>query len=43
MYKIGEGVARDDTKALGYLKKACDLGMSQACRWLKEQQRPAAE
>jgi len=24
------------------LKKACDLGMAQACRWLKEQTQPAA-
>ena len=42
MYKIGDFVARDDTKALGYLKRACDLGMAQACRWLEEQPRPAA-
>ena len=33
---------RDEAKALGYLKRACDLGMAQACRWLKEQQRTAA-
>jgi TPR repeat protein len=42
MYKIGDGVGRDDAKALGYLKRACDLGMAQACRWLKEQTQPAA-
>jgi TPR repeat protein len=41
MYKIGDGVSRDDSKALAYLKKACDLGMAQACRWLKEQREAA--
>jgi TPR repeat protein len=42
MYRIGDGVSRDDAKALEYLKRACDLGMAQACRWLKEQTQPAA-
>jgi TPR repeat protein len=37
MYKRGDGVARNDTRALGYLTRACSHGMAQACRWLKEQ------
>ena len=41
MYKIGDGVTRDATKALEYLKKACSLGMAQACRWLEEERSAA--
>ena len=37
MYKTGDGVVRDEVRALGYLTRACSLGMAQACRWLKEQ------
>jgi uncharacterized protein len=42
MYKVGDGIDRDQNRALTYLKKACDLGMAQACRWLREEQAPAS-
>ena len=32
-----DGLAKDDVKALAYLKKACDLGFADACRWLNLQ------
>ena len=37
MYNVGDGVPKDSTKALAYLKKSCDLGFASACRWLAEQ------
>ena len=36
MYNLGDGVARDEVKALAYLKRACDLGLANACRLLAE-------
>jgi len=36
MYRMGDGVTQDIPRALGYLKRACDLGMPDACRWLAE-------
>lgn len=35
MHKNGDGVPRDAAKALEYLRKACDLGLADACRWLE--------
>jgi TPR repeat protein len=37
MYKVGDGVAKDEPRALSLLKKACELGMADACRWLAQQ------
>ena len=37
MYNIGDGVPKERAKALGYLKRSCDLGFASACRWLVEQ------
>src|SRR5581483_11622542 len=35
MYQQGDGVPPDNAKAMTLLKRACDLGMADACRWLK--------
>jgi hypothetical protein len=37
MYKNGDGVPQDAAKALIYLKKSCDLGFQDGCRWLAEE------
>jgi hypothetical protein len=37
MLKMGDGIVPDPTKAIAKLKRACDLGMADACRWLTEQ------
>ena len=39
MFRTGDGVARDDAKAFAHLKRACDGGYSEACRWLDEEHR----
>ena len=38
MHKNGDGVAQDAAKALLYLKRSCDLGFQDGCRWLAEEQ-----
>jgi hypothetical protein len=37
MHRRGDGVEQDQAKAVAKLKRACDLGMTDACRWLAEQ------
>jgi hypothetical protein len=37
MYNNGDGVPKDREKALGYLKRACELGLPAACRWLSDE------
>ncbi len=32
MYSFGIGVPQDDVRAASLLRKACDLGYTQACR-----------
>jgi len=39
MHFNGDGVPQDKQKGLGYLKKACDTGLAQACGWYAEMQR----
>lgn len=38
MYKNGDGVAKDPEAALRFLKKSCDLGFADACKWLVAEQ-----
>jgi TPR repeat protein len=37
MHRRGDGVERDEAKAIAKLKRACELGMADACRWLADQ------
>jgi hypothetical protein len=37
MYKRCDSLSADNTKALAYLKRACDLGLPGACRVLSNQ------
>ena len=41
-YRNGDGVPRDPVKALDRLKRACDLGMSEACLWLQQEKAKSA-
>jgi TPR repeat protein len=35
MYYSADGVSSDRARGLEYLKRACDLGSTRACGWLK--------
>jgi TPR repeat protein len=38
MYYSADGVERDKQRGLAYLNRACEQGLPNACRWLKEYQ-----
>ena len=36
MNRLGDGVPKDNAKAAGYMKRACDLGLANACQLVEE-------